>query len=144
MEKGYYVSDIFLGFRRVPHFVIAMAKSEGASRWVMRATIDTYMFNELVKKVRIGKTGEAYLLNRNGIFQTERRSGGGILDTDHDFEQYVTSKENVETFVQRDYLGLEYVYATTWLKNKDWLMVVRQEVGDAFQNLRYARNSHSS
>ena len=138
MEKGYYVSDIFLGFRRVPHFVIAMAKSEGASRWVMRATIDTYMFNELVKKVRIGKTGEAYLLNKDGIFQTERRSGGGILDTDHDFEQYVTSKENVETFVQRDYLGLEYVYATTWLKNKDWLMVVRQEVGDAFQNLRYA------
>ena len=138
MEKGYYVSDIFLGFRRVPHFVIAMAKSDGPSRWVVRATIDTYMFNELVKKVRIGTTGEAYLLNKDGIFQTERRSGGGILDTDHDFGQYVTSKENVETFVQRDYLGLEYVYATTWLKDKEWLMVVRQEVGDAFKNLRYA------
>jgi two-component system, NtrC family, sensor kinase len=29
MKKGYYISDIFLGFRRVPHFVIAMAKQEG-------------------------------------------------------------------------------------------------------------------
>jgi two-component system, NtrC family, sensor kinase len=67
MKKGYYTSDIFLGFRRVPHFVIAMAKQEGPSTWVIRATIDTYMFSDMVKRVRIGKqvkptclTGKVY------------------------------------------------------------------------------------
>ena len=40
--------------------------------WVIRATIDTHVFNELVEKVRIGKTGEAYLVNAQGIFQTDR------------------------------------------------------------------------
>jgi len=80
MKEGYYVSDIFLGFRRIPHFVIALKREVAGKAWVVRATIDTYMFNDLVKKVRIGKTGEAYILNVEGIFQTERRSGGNLME----------------------------------------------------------------
>ncbi|MCU0615374.1 MAG: ATP-binding protein, partial [Desulfobacterales bacterium] len=133
-----YTSDIFLGFRRVPHFVIAMAKQEGSSRWVIRATIDTYVFNDLVKKVRIGTTGEAYLLNKEGIFQTERRSGGNILDEDRDFTKYVTQGTEIMTFMEKDYLGVDYFFATTWLKDKEWLLVVRQETRDAFRSLRQA------
>ncbi len=138
MKKGYYTSDIFLGFRRVPHFVIAMAKQEGPKTWVIRATIDTYMFSDMVKKVRIGKTGEAYLLNREGIFQTERRSGGNILDPDPDFAKYITDDSEIKTFVSRDFQNFEYFLATTWLKDKEWLLVVRQESGDAFSDLRHA------
>ncbi len=138
MKKEVYISDIFLGFRRVPHFVIAMAKQEGSSRWVIRATIDTYVFNDLVKKVRIGTTGEAYLLNKEGIFQTERRSGGNILDEDRDFTKYVTQGTEIMTFMEKDYLGVDYFFATTWLKDKEWLLVVRQETRDAFRSLRQA------
>jgi two-component system, NtrC family, sensor kinase len=138
MKKGYYTSDIFLGFRRVPHFVIAMAKQEGPSTWVIRATIDTYMFSDMVKRVRIGKTGEAYLLNREGVFQTERRSGGNILDHDPDFGRYIKEDSEINTFVARDFQNFEYFFATTWLKDKEWLLVVRQETGDAFSDLRHA------
>jgi two-component system NtrC family sensor kinase len=84
LRQGYYVSDIFLGYRRVPHFIIALAGAEEGKKWVIRATIDTYMFTDLVEKVRIGKTGEAYIVNRQGIFQTERRSGGNLMDSDPD------------------------------------------------------------
>ena len=77
MKTNTYISDVFLGYRRVPHFVIALAREDGGKKWVIRATIDTQMFNDLVKKVRIGETGEAYILNSGGIFQTEHRSGGG-------------------------------------------------------------------
>ena len=77
MDRGYDVSDIFLRYRNSPHFVVAIATGEGAGRWVLRATIDTATFNRLVEGVRIGRTGEAYVLNREGVFQTERRSGGG-------------------------------------------------------------------
>jgi two-component system, NtrC family, sensor kinase len=138
MEKGYYTSDIFLGFRRVPHFVIAMAKQEGEKTWVIRATIDTYMFSDMVKKVRIGKTGEAYLLNQEGIFQTERRSGGNILDHDPDFGKYIKDDTKINTFISKDFQNFEYFFATTWLKDKEWLLVVRQESGDAFSDLRHA------
>ena len=138
IKKGVYTSDIFLGFRRVPHFVIALRRDEGDKIWVMRATIDTYMFSDLVKKVRIGKTGEAYLLNERGIFQTERRSGGNLMDQDPDSIQETAPHRDIRTFIRKDSNGEDYLYATTWLKAKRWMLVVRQEKADAFKALRSA------
>jgi two-component system NtrC family sensor kinase len=138
LKKGYYISDIFLGYRRIPHFIIALTREEEGKRWVIRATIDTYLFSNLVKKVRIGRTGEAYLLNKEGIFQTERRSGGNLMDKDPENIKYLSPHEGVKTFFENDLRGEEYIYATTWLKGKEWLLVVRQQKADAFRTLRSA------
>ncbi|MFH1350010.1 MAG: ATP-binding protein [Pseudomonadota bacterium] len=138
MKEGYYISDIFLGFRRIPHYVIALKRVEGDKKWVLRSTIDTYMFNELVKRVLIGKTGEAYILNSQGVFQTERRSGGSLMEKDPESLKYSTPHDGIETFIKKDERGDEYLYATTWLKDKKWFLVVRQEKADAFSALRSA------
>ena len=138
VKKGYYISDIFLGYRRIPHFVIALMREDNGKKWVIRATIDTFMFNDMVKKVRIGKTGEAYILNADGIFQTERRSGGGLLDKDPDSAEYPTQHSGIETFIKKDARGDKYLYATTWLKDKRWFLIVRQGKADAFKALRSA------
>ncbi len=138
LSEGYYISDIFLGFRRIPHFIIALARNQNDKKWVLRATIDTYMFNDLVRKVRIGKTGEAYILNAQGVFQTERRSGGNLMDQAPDNIDRLTPHEGIKTFIMDDTRGDKCVYATTWLKNKKWMLVVRQEQADAFSALRTA------
>jgi len=138
MRKGYYVSDVFLGFRRVPHFIVAIARQEAGEKWIVRATIDTYIFNDLVEKVRIGKTGEAYLLNTSGVFQTKRRSGGNLMDEDPENIRIPASHEGIRTFIEKDPRGEKFLYATTWLKDKKWLLVVRQQKADAFKALRTA------
>ncbi len=138
MEKGYYLSDIFLGFRQVPHFVIAVAREENGRKWVIRATIDSFVFNDLVKKVRIGKTGEAYILNTDGVLQTDRRSGGNLMAKPSESLSIPESKLDVQTFNQKNERGETFFYATTWLKNKDWLLVVRLEEVDAFSYLHTA------
>ncbi|MBU0735295.1 MAG: two-component sensor histidine kinase [Proteobacteria bacterium] len=138
MKKGQYISDIFLGYRRIPHFIITLKREAGGNTWVIRATIDTHIFNDLVKRVRIGKTGEAYLLNAEGIFQTERRSGGNLMDRDPETIEKPSSHTGIKTFIEKDSRGDAYLYATTWLTEKDWLLVVRQEKADAFRFLRSA------
>lgn len=82
LQKGHSTSDVFLGYRNIPHFIVAVSREVDGKKMVIRATIDTVMFNDLVKNVRIGKTGEAYILNRDGILQTERRSGGNLMEKD--------------------------------------------------------------
>ncbi|MEJ2170993.1 MAG: cache domain-containing protein, partial [Desulfobacterales bacterium] len=139
-EKGYYISDIFLGYRQMPHFVIAIAKSDGGEGWIIRATIDSRVFNDLVEKIRIGKTGEAYLVNKSGHFQTERRSGGALMAKDPDAGKYQSAQGQIKTFIQNGEGGEPFLYATTWLKNKDWLLIVRQEKSDAFQALHSVAN----
>jgi len=138
IKKGVYISDIFLGFRKVPHFVIALKRESPAMTWVVRATIDTYMFNNLVKSVRIGKTGEAYILNEKGVFQTQRRSGGILMGEDPDRIQETAQHRDIRTFIKKDRKGDEYLYATTWLEAKRWMLVVRQEKADAFSALQSA------
>jgi two-component system NtrC family sensor kinase len=138
LKTGYYISDVFLGYRRVPHFIISLRREDGGNVWVIRATIDTYMFNDLVKKVRIGKTGEAYILNSEGLLQTERRSGGTLMQKHPDTIRYSSLNSGIETFIKKDERGDEYLYATTWLRDKKWFLVVRQEKADAFKALRSA------
>ena len=138
MKHGYYISDIFLGYRQIPHFVIAVAEEEANKKWVLRTTIDTISFNNIVKSIRIGKTGEAYILNANGLLQTEPRSGGKLMDKNPDNINYPSSDTGIETFIKKDVRGEKFLFTTTWLQNKKWLLVVRQEKADAFKALTSA------
>ena len=138
LSNGFYISNVFLGYRQIPHFVIAIARKYQDCRWVIRATIDTQVFNDLVKKVHIGKTGEAYLLDALGVFQTERRSGGSLMEMDPDRSKYGPVHDDIKTFIDTDTQGKPFLYATTWLKDDNWLLVVRQEKADAFKALHQA------
>lgn len=135
MLHGYYISDVFLGYRKVPHFVVAVKATNGGEVWVLRATIDTKFFTGFVEGVRIGKTGEAYILNDQGMLQTERRASGMIMSKDQEHIKELTPRGQSEAFVRKAEGGHEYVYATAWLNDHKWLLVVRQEVNDAFSSL---------
>jgi len=132
MAKGSYLSDVFLGFRNIPHFVIALSGTYQGQPWVIRATIDTYRFSEFVEKIRIGMTGEAYIVNKDGVFQTQRRSGGGFLEQDGEDLEYPDKPGEIRTYVKEDRRGMTYLYATTWIIPHKWLLVVRQDKDDAF------------
>ncbi|MBW1712788.1 MAG: cache domain-containing protein [Deltaproteobacteria bacterium] len=80
MEKGLYISDMFLGFRQEPHSVIAVVGVNDGKKRILRATVDTEVFRSLVENIRIGQTGEVYLVNSEGIFQTSPRLSGRIME----------------------------------------------------------------
>jgi len=69
-QKDYVISDVFLGLRGLPHFIVAVRSEADGRPWILRATIDFVAFNALVQNIRIGETGFAYILNRKGKFQT--------------------------------------------------------------------------
>ena len=134
-EKGVYISDVFLGYRKHPHFVIAVEKKEGPFSWYMRATIDTRFFNDLVESVRVGRTGEAYLVNPTGHVSDRRRSGGSLMDVDPDHDLYRNNENRIVSFLAKSQSGLRYVNATGRLRATNWLLVVRQEAREAYAPL---------
>ncbi len=72
--REYYMSDVFPGLRRTPHFIISVKKRRGDAEWLLRATIDFVAFNSLVEKIRIGETGSAFIVNSAGEYQTHPRT----------------------------------------------------------------------
>ena len=139
LEKGYYISDMFLGFRNSPHFVLAVTRTFNGQKWVIRATIDSFMFNDLVENVRIGKTGEAYIVNTQGIFQTKRRSGGSLMEHDYKTAAFpVFNGSDIQSFLYEDQDNVPYLYTIAAMKEGNWILVVRQEKADAFSTIRSA------
>ncbi len=137
-EKSVYISDVFLGYRETPHFVIAVQKHENGVFWYLRATIDTLFFNNLVENIRLGKTGEAYLVNKSGIFQTKQRSGGRLMAVDPDFADAGGTDGRIITYSAKNHEGNKYRYAVGRLHQTYWQLVVRQDAGDAAAPLIHA------
>lgn len=135
-RQGVFVSDVYLGFRNVPHFIVAVSREVNGVWWVLRAAIDTAYFSQLVEGVRIGETGEAYLVNREGILQTDRRSGGEVLDSAQ--EQPPEPHEGICLFLREDFGGESGLYATTWIGNGRWQLVVRRAKADAYRDVQEA------
>lgn len=82
LERGMHISSIFLGFRHVPHLVIAVRRDIGNGLfYVLRATLDTDRFNELLTDLELDGMGDAFLISADGKLQTPSRSHGKVLET---------------------------------------------------------------
>jgi signal transduction histidine kinase len=130
LENGYFISDVYLGYRQVPHFVIAVTRRINGRVWTLRATVNPTLFGNMVAAPGIGDTGEAYILNGEGLFQTNRRSGGTLLE--HDGYAYPAQSGNLISFTGSD-SGEDYLFASASLNDGKWRLIVRQKKDEAFQ-----------
>ena len=79
--RGHYASDVFMGYRNFPHFVIAVARNGSDGRpFVLRATIDSEIVNQQLRSLNIEPPSEAFIINREGILQTPSIRFGNVLD----------------------------------------------------------------
>lgn len=145
MEKGVYISDMFMRFRKIPHFIIAVTKTENGKKWILRTTIDTESFRSLVENFKIGKTGEVYLLNQEGVLQTTPRFSGKIMEKAplsiepfHKGIKISIVESNAINSKQRSLP--RHILAHTWLKEPHWLLVVTQEYCETFNDINNVNN----
>jgi len=145
MVKGLYISDMFTGWRKVPHFIIAILRVEKGEKWILRATIDTKTFRSLVENVRIGLTGEVYLLNEEGVFQTSPRLGGQIMEKAPMPMEEVHEGTRVRTIETSSGKGngksTRQIVATAWLKEPRWMLAVKQDYDEVFGEVNHANNA---
>ena len=140
IESQYYISDVFLGLRGLPHFIITVSDTYHGKRWILRATIDFMAFNTLVEKIRIGETGFAFILNRAGEFQTKP-----LLEITTKREPYtnllasrVETEDEIQVVEEVDDTGEKNIYVAAFLKQGDWLLVYQQRASDVFSDFRKA------
>jgi len=137
MKTRHFISDVFLGLRGLPHFIIAVRDNWMGDPWILRATIDFVAFNDFVKNIRIGETGFAYILNREGKFQT--KPFFDITPKNEPYRDFLKIKEDdprkVHTVERKDDSGKMIIYVASFLKDGDWLLVYQQNHRDAYMDL---------
>jgi len=145
MEQGIFISDMFLGFRREPHFIMAVAATDNGEPWILRATINTETFRSLVEDVRIGQTGEVYLLNAEGIYQTTPRLHGNIMEKTQvpvlPEHEGIDIRISDDAGVENGVAGSRQVLCSAWLTQPHWLLVVKQDYNEAFDAVNHANRA---
>ena len=101
--------------------------------FVLRATINSGIFNSLLYSAQIGANGDAFILNSNGEFQTPS------------LQKATTLNEN-EVGMLKHHTGTEifsdgtYLYASKWLNGNMWLLVAKTKIIDSLGGYHKYRN----
>jgi two-component system, NtrC family, sensor kinase len=164
IEKPYYISDVFLGLRKQPHFIVTAKHRWEDQNYILRATIEFEAFNSLVENIQVGKTGSAFIINREGQFQTQPHRKP-ILDQDffvklmkenrrNEASPYGTVAEMLKTQTEKPndgktdsgltvgrthYGDSDVIYVMTPLKSGEWILAYQQDETDAFSDLYQTR-----
>lgn len=132
--SGVYVSDVFLGFRQVPHCIIAVKGMKEQKPWVLRATINSQQFDELVKTGFYGKMNDVYIINKEGHYQTTPNTGALLDKSPLDVFRYHQGVKD-HRITQED---TTKIIVTSWVNSNRWILVVEQELSTVLKPVNQA------
>ena len=152
LQRGVYISNVFSGFRQVPHFVIAVSRKlpDNKGSWVLRVTIDGNTLQRYVETGVTSSISDVYLVDAEGNLQTKPRKYGKIgekciLQHDCGVTQYRISEplvdyqqllvKKADVTVVKTPEGNEVLHATVDLPSTPWNLVLVKDLylhGDAW------------
>jgi signal transduction histidine kinase len=126
VDEGMHISDVFSGFRHVPHLVIA-ARHEipGGGYYVLRTSLEAQFFSTLLSGLELSGNGDAFIVNHEGTLQTSSRMYGEVLtplelsvpEPSDQTRVYATTSRDGATLL----VGYSYIRETPFI-----LMIVKQ------------------
>jgi len=133
-RRAFLISDVYLGFRRKAHFIIAVRHELNGRSWTLRASVDPKRFSEFVRSSYVIKTSEALIVNTQGKRQTVHATAGGSSETFH-----VPGRAPHSLVREATFHGRSYVAAYAWLAEHDWVLIVRVPESAAYAPIRRAK-----
>ncbi len=138
-----YTSDVFLGLRGFPHFIVTARKYKDGQPWILRATVDFLAFNDVVENIQLGQTGFAHIINRAGALQT--RTAGRPVSTESAYlalfqKANQFSPDQIQSGTRQAADGTDLIYVAGLLKENQWALVFQQDLKDAYRDLNRTRN----
>jgi two-component system NtrC family sensor kinase len=81
LAKGIFISKVYLGYRQVPHFSIAVSNYDPNTRkqWVLRTTIDASTLQKFINTIKTDTIDDLFLIDQDGILQTSSALYGESL-----------------------------------------------------------------
>lgn len=139
VSHGKFISGVFLGFRNVPHLVIAVKHEMPDGRYyVLRATIEHHLANMLSEVNTVThnfsqadadretvREADAFLINRQGLLQTESPYFGKVLDKiSIPVPAYSDETEVVEV---QDQSGADLIVGYRYIPDTPFILMVAKD-----------------
>ena len=131
VDRNACVSEIFSGYRDVPHIVVAvkLTRSDGHF-FILRATLETERLIQTLESYKTGEHADIFLVNHEGVIQTPSSFYQGtnnyVTISVPDFDERTRSLVATDTDGQPIVVGYAYI-STKIVPTSFVLMVVKQK-----------------
>ena len=120
------ISDVFLGFRNMPHLVISVIHGnptgDNWSHYILRASLDIEHLSNILSQLEVSGEGDAFLINHEGVIQTPSRHYGGVLER---FPLAVPAfSERTQVVENLDHLGHQVVIGYAYITGTPFILIV--------------------
>ena len=131
--RGEYVSDVFMGYRNTPHFVIAVRNDDAHGNFrVLRATVGADLLSHHAVSLDLKPTSDAFIINRQGILQTPSRFNGDFLKPSK--IQVPPFRSESQVVEQREPSGSPYVLGYAYIERSPFILVMIKRQEDILTN----------
>ncbi|MFH1686296.1 MAG: ATP-binding protein [bacterium] len=138
--RGGYVSDVFTGYRHLPHFVMAVTMEEGdEGYYVLRATIDTELLRRQIYSADLNEDTDVFVVNSKGILQTPSVFSGDVLDSvDFEIPPHIRDREIISQ--RKRASGEEVTLGFAYVESTPFVLVAVMRVQPFFEHWFYYRS----
>lgn len=128
-----HISEVFLGHRNYPHFVIAVKHTVGARDfYVLRATIDSERLNQSIIFTNLNPSSDAFLINKEGMMQSPSRFYGGVLQ--HCPLSIPPVGTDVQVIEKKDEAGRPIIMGYAPIEHSPFILVLIRRSGELMGN----------
>jgi signal transduction histidine kinase len=122
LEKGAFTSGVFLGYRDVPHLIVAIRCLVEGEQYVLRATLDTEQFNNILGGLDLSGGGDAFLVDADGVLQTPSRWNGPVLSrTTLQIPEY---SDTTHVLITRDQSDREFIVGYAYITDTPFILLL--------------------
>ncbi|MBF0529221.1 MAG: two-component sensor histidine kinase [Deltaproteobacteria bacterium] len=136
MTKGRYLSDVFEKAPAGTSFFFLALRLGREKEYVLKAVIEAAPLDMVVASINFGQTGQAILVNRQGIHQTHSRQERRFGTMESPAPELFSG---VKVSQIKDINGRELVQAQVWVNHQRWMLICRQDANDAYSALYQVR-----
>jgi len=127
------ISDVQASPNGIPYFLITTRIQLGPKTHIACLSINALLFSATLDKVRVGRTGEVFLINTAGILQTKSVMHGAILDSVDN--TLAKQAPQADTIMQREWAGTRLWYSVLPLDAyPNWRIVVQRDEREILQS----------
>jgi two-component system NtrC family sensor kinase len=129
----FYVSEVFRGYRNLPHIIIAVKSFRpDGNFFILRATLETERIIQTLESYKTGEYADIFLINRSGVIQTSSINYGNALKRMTLPIPYYSPRTEtlMTTDRQMNAIIVGYAFISTRIAGTPFiLMVIKQKAG---------------
>ena len=120
-STDYVITDIYLGFREIPHFTIGVSRTIDGKFVALRATLDPRRIYEYISSAEDTVEVRTSIINAAGLYQLVSPKIGKPLES----ASIVPPKTPHYGVDKAEYQKTRITYAYCWLREVNWALIVQ-------------------